>query len=215
MQWQKRNSLECDRAANQGQSGTNNGISSKEEGAVINVEKPHKEGTVTIVNIHYDDDGVPGMRGPVASISTTVSTGTITFSSVKLTYPYEQTNWRGFSFNAGKYFVCFGKSHDHEEELELITDCKSLIVKDHKKEMIKKARMWAPAVLKDDERLGFKVKFRTGITRKINGLAYFKQNAMVDHLKMVTVYIRSTLLVTLTSNEMCRSIVSLISDGGS
>jgi len=140
----------------------------------FNDQTPHEEGTVTMVSIQYDDDGVPDMTRSIAAISTMVSTGTITFSSVEPTSPYEQMYSRGFPFNAEKYWVCFGKSHDHEEEFELITDCKSLIVKDHKKEMIEKARIWTPTVLKDDERLGFKVKFRTGITRKNQWISLFQ-----------------------------------------
>jgi len=128
----------------------------------FNDQTPHEKGTVTMVNIYSDDHGVPNMMRPWAYTSTMVSTGTVTFSS----------------FKAGKYWVCFGKRHDNEEKLyhitELITDCKSLIVKDHKKEMIEKARIWAPTVLKDDERLGFKVKFRTGITRRNQWISLFQ-----------------------------------------
>jgi len=143
----------------------------------FNDPTPYKEGTVSKIDI-YEDDGssmnyIP-CKYPIARVSTCkhsgascesresrVSSGTILMDGALVTDPYQGYN--NFPYTPGKYRVCFYKVTDYCSERELITDCKPLIVKQYKKEMITKAVVRGPAEVKDDERFGFKVKFKTPI----------------------------------------------------
>jgi len=88
-----------------------------------------------------------------------VFSGTLTFSSK---YPYS-TNEDKFPYVSGNYRVCY-INYNTESEVDKLIICKPLKVKAPKSKMIEKAKVKAPAKLKDDKRMSFKVKFKTPIT---------------------------------------------------